>query len=137
MLANADVQPQDRRASDAARERALVSAEPVKVQVRPVLETLAHDRTGATAGMLRTRDDDYARVFILDAVDAARQAFSAPWAEPLDTAYRSPDQTELMSWVAPGRHAPRCLRAVNLSGQFRRRAVAGATARVVALDLPV
>jgi hypothetical protein len=69
-------------ADDQSRLAALALGEFIKAQVEPLLRALARDVDGGVVASLRPRPEDYARVFIPDAVDAARGAYETVWAEP-------------------------------------------------------
>jgi hypothetical protein len=65
-----------------ARRAALAAIEVIKAQVEPLLLALARDPSGSVVASLRPRADDVARVFLAEAVDVARGAYDALWADP-------------------------------------------------------
>lgn len=88
-------------AEDAARARALAALEVVREQVQPLLRALSFDRSGAALELVRPKPDDYAKAFVAEAVDRAREAFQAVWDESIDMAYPDGAQTNITCEIAP------------------------------------
>jgi hypothetical protein len=84
-----------------SRAAAYASIEIIRAQVTPILEAIARDRSGEVVRLLRSRPDDYAKVFVGAAVERARQAYEAMWNTDLNIAYPSTEQTVLLCYVAP------------------------------------
>ncbi|MGK3207314.1 hypothetical protein [Amycolatopsis sp. MEPSY49] len=61
------------------RLRAEASMVALQVQLEPILRAIAADRTGAALRELRPRDADYAKVFVRDTVEPARQHYERNW----------------------------------------------------------
>jgi hypothetical protein len=66
------------------RIRALAVAEVIKATVEPILASLAKDETGEVLESLRPLDEDYAKVFLPQAVETARAGFGRVWRERPD-----------------------------------------------------
>ena len=84
-----------------ARASAAMSIEVIRSQVAPLLEALARDRSGAVARMFRPQPDDYAKVFVGDAVKVARRAYEAMWDAELKIDRPRPEQSVLRTFFAP------------------------------------
>jgi hypothetical protein len=84
-----------------ARATALLAIEVLRAQVTPLLELIAHDRTGEVVRALRPRDDDYERVFLGAAAAVARRGYEVLWNEQLKIAYPRAHQTLLLCYLAP------------------------------------
>ncbi len=63
----------------AARAAAMLSIGVIREQVLPLLRALAADTTGELAAQLQPRPEDYARVFVGEAVEAARAGYTQLW----------------------------------------------------------
>jgi hypothetical protein len=61
----------------------------LRLQLEPVLQAIAVDRTGVALRELRPRDDDYAKTFTPGIRERARQRYEELWAGPLN--FRHPD----------------------------------------------
>lgn len=84
-----------------ARSLALASAELIGAQVAPILEAIAQDQSGTVVERLQPRDEDYAKVFVGDAVDAARRAYTTAAKVRPGMDYPTAEQNELRIFVAP------------------------------------
>ena len=85
----------------AARDSALDSITLLRLQLDPILHAVGADRTGGAARALRPRPEDYARVFVASTVAVARSKYEELWAEPLELAFPSGAQTQILAHVAP------------------------------------
>jgi hypothetical protein len=61
------------------RVQAEISMVALQVQLEPILRAIAADGTGAALRELRPRDADYARVFVGEMVEPARQRYERMW----------------------------------------------------------
>lgn len=95
------VSDQTENTDEILRGRSLTLIELIKVQVTPILDGFAHDRSGDIVKLLRPRADDYAKVFVAAAIDAARQSYEKLWDNSLDINYPSAQQTVVRCHVAP------------------------------------
>jgi hypothetical protein len=86
---------------DDARAEALASIEIIKAQVSPILKAVALDRSGEQIKLLKPRDSDYAQAFIGEAVELAARNYRALWQNPPPAPNLSPQQTDLLCFVAP------------------------------------
>jgi hypothetical protein len=84
-----------------AHARALASTALIAAQVRPLLEALNRDATGATVAQLRPRPGDYDAVFRPEAVAAAREAYDAMWASRPPAVRRASSRSRIDCHVAP------------------------------------
>jgi hypothetical protein len=106
-LSQAPAVPASEPVSAAAVEQAkdiaaaLVAAEAVKRAARPMLEELRGENGAARLAALRPRQEDYAKVFTADGIEAARDAFTRFWGASPPVRAPDPAQTELSLWVAP------------------------------------
>ncbi|WP_372658916.1 hypothetical protein [Hydrogenophaga sp.] len=73
---NADIPPGP--APD-ARATALAAADVLRHQLEPLLLSVARDPEGELAASLLPRDEDWARAFVPEVAEAARQAYAAAW----------------------------------------------------------
>jgi hypothetical protein len=80
---------------------AMVAAEIVKQAARPMLESLRGEDIAARLAALQPRPDDYPKVFVADAVEAARAAYTKFWETPPPVVAPERAHTELSLWVAP------------------------------------
>jgi hypothetical protein len=94
-------EPNEPAGESAAQAGAMAAIELIRAQVAPLLEAIARDRSGEVVKLLRPRADDYAKVFVAEAIDAARRAYEPVWDGSLKIAYPSPQQTVLRCHVAP------------------------------------
>jgi hypothetical protein len=85
----------------AARSFALLTADALAEEVRPLLSALAKDRSGAVIKRLRPRPEDYAKVFQPAVVEAARHAYESRWDVGVAMSFPSSTQSELRIFVAP------------------------------------
>jgi hypothetical protein len=85
-----------------AFRRAVQGAEAVQQVVAPLLDALRHADAAALVAHLHPQAQDYRKVFVGTAAEAARQAYEALWAQPASL-FRppSPEQTALHVHVAP------------------------------------
>jgi hypothetical protein len=84
-----------------ARVRAGAAIEIIKAQAFPVLEAMAHLDVAALREQLAPREEDYARAFVGDAVEVARQGYHALWQAGVPMQRPAPDQTEIRCHAAP------------------------------------
>lgn len=84
-----------------ARAQALAAIEVLKAQVTPLLEALARDRSGAALEAVKPRAEDYAKAFIGEAAEKAREAYAAIWEPTPDMRYPDAAQTVLDCDIAP------------------------------------
>ncbi|MGO9227901.1 MAG: Imm49 family immunity protein [Bryobacteraceae bacterium] len=84
-----------------ARSFALLTADALAEQVRPLLSALAKDRSGAILKRLRPRPEDYAKVFQPAAVGRARQLYENLWNAGVEMSFPPSTQSELRIVVAP------------------------------------
>ena len=85
---------------DNSRTAALAFIRVIQEQADPILRALQRDRDGSIVAALRPRPEDYTRVFVRNAVDAARSAYETLWADAPRLDVPSAN-TELQSFVAP------------------------------------
>jgi hypothetical protein len=85
----------------AARESAHGSATVLRLRLDGILRAIVADRTGAAARQLRPQPDDYPKIFVPAAVDAARSRYEAFWDEPLELRYPSSPRARILTQVAP------------------------------------
>ncbi|MFI5891801.1 Imm49 family immunity protein [Actinoplanes sp. NPDC051513] len=72
-----------------ARTQSGVSITVLRLQLEPMLQAIAVDRTGVALREMRPRDEDYAKTFTPGTVERARRRYEELWAGPLD--FRHPD----------------------------------------------
>ncbi|WP_433383569.1 Imm49 family immunity protein [Actinoplanes sp. CA-142083] len=83
-----------------SRTQAGVSITVLRLQLEPMLEAIAVDRTGVALREMRPRDEDYAKTFTPGTVERARSRYEELWAGPLD--FRRPDpEARVEIHVAP------------------------------------
>lgn len=88
-----------REATD-PRVQAGISMAALQVQLEPILRAIAADRTGAALRELRPRDADYAKVFVREMVEPARQRYEQMWDAGIG--FRHPvDRTRIRIHLAP------------------------------------
>jgi hypothetical protein len=92
-------QPRLREAE--ARVGALAALEVIRAEVLPLLEALAHDADGSIVAQIKPRDEDYARVFVGEAATAAREAYTALWAQETPRTAQSSSSVGVRSFLAP------------------------------------
>jgi hypothetical protein len=97
-LAPAEPAPEDDELQ--AQAEALVAIDVLQQQLTPLLRAMGEDRTGGVVATLRPGADDYARAFVPEAVDEARNAYEALWATP-PRVVRPGRDTTLECHVAP------------------------------------
>ena len=85
----------------ASREYAMLIAELLAEEVRPLLASLARDRSGEVLERLRPRPEDYAKVFQPEAVQTARLAYQTLWITGIGMTFPTGAQSELRVFVAP------------------------------------
>jgi hypothetical protein len=82
------------------RVRAEISMVALQVQLEPILRAIAADPTGAALRELRPRDADYAKVFVPETVEPARQRYEELWDAGIG--FRSPvGRTRIRIHLAP------------------------------------
>ncbi|UIX34823.1 Imm49 family immunity protein [Streptomyces sp. GQFP] len=82
------------------RVQAGISMAALQVQLEPILRAIAADRTGAALRELRPRDADYAKVFVREMVEPARQRYEQMWDAGIG--FRHPvDRTRIRIHLTP------------------------------------
>jgi hypothetical protein len=84
-----------------ARSFALLAAEVLAGQVRPLLLAFAKDRSGEVAERFRPQPGDYARVFLPAAAEPARHAYQNLWQAAKEIPFPTGTQSELRIAMAP------------------------------------
>lgn len=76
-------------------------ADLIRAQAMPLLQEFARSSEDNIVATLRPRADDYAKVFVDEAVERARDVYDALWSTKLDMPRPSPAQSEIRCAVAP------------------------------------
>lgn len=84
-----------------ARRQALAAVEVLRALLAPLLQALCHERSGEVLRAVQPRQEDYAKAFVPEVAEAARQAYREVWREPFDMRYPGADQTQLLCHLAP------------------------------------
>jgi hypothetical protein len=87
--------------SEPARRQALAAIEVLRAQVTPLLRAISHERSGEVLNAVGPRDQDYAKAFVPEAVEAARKAYADIWGHAFDMRYPDAGQTVITSEIAP------------------------------------